>query len=170
MPSLTFTFRLANRLVSRAIVLLLLFVAPSSPLMAAESTPQQFLTSIYKNYKGSDASGVRWRGSKAGQYFDAALTKLILQDLKESKGEVGRIEFDPFVDAQDFDLDKLDIKIVSQDANAASALVSFNNLGEPHEIAYDLVKTPKGWRIANMTWKRSGTGGDDLRSVLSRPL
>ncbi|MBZ6076169.1 DUF3828 domain-containing protein [Microvirga puerhi] len=137
---------------------------------AVESTPQAFLTSIYKNYMGSDASGLRWRGSRTAQYFDPALTKLIQKDLKESKGEIGRIEFDPFVDAQDFEIENLEIKVLSQDANAAKVVASFRNLGQPAEITYDLAKTPKGWRVANITWKRPDSGNEDLRSVLSRPL
>ena len=158
------------RLASWSLALLLIVAAWPGVLHAADTAPRQFLTAIYKAYSGADATGISWRGNKADRYFDPALTKLILRDVKESKGEVGRIDFDPFVAGQDFEITNLDIAIVSESTEAASAIVSFTNLGQPTKIRYDLTKTAKGWRIANIIWIAPDDLKGDLRSILSRPL
>lgn len=159
-----------SRLASWAMAFLLIATVWPGTLHAAEMTPRQFLAALYKSYSGPDAMGLSWRGSKADRYFDAALTKLILRDVKDSKGEVGRIGFDPFVAAQDFEIANLAISMEAESAETANAIVSFTNLGQPTKIRYDLAKTAKGWRIANITWIEPTNLKGDLRSLLSRPL
>jgi hypothetical protein len=153
------------RLLILAIAALIVSLGPSPDALAKDQSARQFLQAIYASY-GSNGDGVRWRGSKTGQYFDQTLTKLIAKDLKESEGEVGRIDADPFVYAQDFDISSLTIDILSEGAQRAKAVVSFTNLSEPTRVEFDLVNTSQGWRIANITWPDGGT----LRDVLSGPL
>ncbi|MBF9234981.1 DUF3828 domain-containing protein [Microvirga alba] len=153
-----------------ATAIVFLFGALWSPSYAADTGAKQFLESIYKAYVGTDADAIDWRGSKTQQYFDASLTKLILQDLRESGGEVGRIDFDPFVYAQDFDIKDLDITVVPKGAQRAAGIVSFTNVSSPTKVTYDLAKTSKGWRIANVSWEGAEAGAGNIRTLLSRPL
>ncbi|WP_162559430.1 DUF3828 domain-containing protein [Microvirga sp. 17 mud 1-3] len=171
-PSFAIESRLVgwSRLASWAMALLLIATVWPGALHAADTTPRQFLTALYKSYSGPDAMGLSWRGSTAERYFDAALTKLILRDVNEAKGEIGRIDFDPFVAAQDFEIASLAIAIESESAEAATGLVSFTNLGQRTKIRYDLAKTAKGWRIANITWDEPTDLKGDLRSILARAL
>ncbi|NIX78070.1 DUF3828 domain-containing protein [Microvirga terricola] len=152
-----------------AAAFLLLFGTPSSSF-AADAGAKPFLESIYKSYTDANADGIEWRGPNAQLYFDANLTKLILKDLKESKGELSRIEFDPFIYAQDFDLQDLSITVTPKGTARAVGNVSFKNIGAVTKITYDLVKTLKGWRIENMSWDGAEAGADNLRALLSRPL
>lgn len=140
---------------------------PTPSVAAAEDTPRQVLQEIYRSYAGKGATGVKWRGPEASRYFDSRLTRLILQDLEETDGGVGRMDVDPFVDAQDIRIKAVKIDVVSEDAETAKATVSFVNLSEPTTIAFDLARTPQGWRISNIAWPRWKT---DLVSVLSGPL
>lgn len=149
---------------SLAAAFLLLLSAFSSSI-AADTGAKQFLASIYKSY--TDADGLEWSGPNTQLYFDANLTKLILKDLKESERQVGRIDFDPFIYAQDFDIQDLDIAVTPKGATRAIGKVSFKNVGALTKVTYDLVKTAKGWRIENMAW--DGVE-DNLRTLLSRPL
>lgn len=134
---------------------------------AKDEKPEQFLQEIYKSYTGKNPDGVRWRGPEASRYFDARLTKLILEDLKETDGGIGRMDADPFIDAQDFRIRNLRIDIVTADADKAKAMVSFVNLSQPTKIAFDLAMTRQGWRIANITWPQWNT---DFVSIMSGPL
>jgi len=138
----------------------------SVEVLAKDQTPKQFLQAIYAPYS-ANGYGLRWRGPKTGQYFDESLTKLILRDMKESEGEIGRIAVDPFVFAQDFGISSLKIEILSQDMQRAKAVASFTNLSKPTRVLYDLVSTAQGWRIANIIWPEEGT---DMRAILSGPM
>lgn len=159
-----------GRLLLAVMLALLALTVLSGRPGAADDGPRQFLLSIYKKYSGPGAMGLDWRGNRASLYFDPAMTKLILRDVRESKGEVGRIGFDPFTAGQDFEIKGLGIEIVSQDGETAQAVASFRNLGQPAKIRYDLVKTAKGWRIANIVWIAPEDFKGDLRSILSGPL
>jgi hypothetical protein len=148
-------------------VALLISAGFAAGAKAKDETPGQFLQSIYAAYMGSNSYGVRWRGPKSGQYFDPALTKLISKDLKESGGEVGRIGADPFVDAQDFEIESLRVDVTEEPGDKAKAVVTFVNLSQPVRVEYALVKTPQGWRIADIRWQGRK---ESFRSLLSGPL
>lgn len=154
------------RLVLLGLAALLFFLGPSPSAQAKDQNAKQFLQAIYASY-GSNGYGLRWRGPKTDQYFDQTLTKLIAKDLKESKGGIGRIDVDPFIYAQDFDISSLKIETLSEDTQNAKALVSFVNLSQPTKVKFDLVNTAQGWRIANITWPQDGK---DLRTLLSGPF
>jgi hypothetical protein len=144
----------------------MLALAPVHQASAKDLTAKQFLQGIYASYMGSDAYGIAWRGPKASRYFDDTLTKLIAKDIAQSEGEVGRLGADPFVDAQDFDIPSVKIEVTVEDAAEAKAAASFTNMSQRTRVEYDLVKTPRGWRIANITWP---SRSEDLRSILSGP-
>jgi hypothetical protein len=56
---------------------------------------------------------------------------------------------DPFVDAQDWEISKLSIDVTGS-GDTATARVSFQNFGEAKRVLLELVKTPAGWRIADI--------------------
>ena len=60
-----------------------------------------------------------------------------------------RLDGDPFVDAQDWDIAKLAITVKAEGPKTVG-LVSFENQGKPTEIKLDLVRTGMGWRIADI--------------------
>jgi hypothetical protein len=141
---------------------------PSLRPLAAELTAKQFLEGLYRPYLGSGDGGPGYRVlAKRGDTFDDTLSKLIRDDEKESDGDVGRLGADPFVNAQDFDLSKLTIKVADEKAMRTTATVAFLNHGERMTVTYDLVRTPKGWRIADIRW--SGMS-ESLKTLLMGPL
>jgi hypothetical protein len=81
----------------------------------------------------------------------------------------GKLDFDPFIDAQDWEIDTVDIALREVAPDKTSATVSFKNLGEPHSVVLDLVKLKTGWRIADITWDRKHALGEDtLRGILTK--
>jgi hypothetical protein len=120
---------------------------------------------IYAAYKGKDARGVSLESDAAvRRYFEPKLAALIIKDRKDARGEVGKLGADPFIDAQDWEIDAVDIAIREIAPDKASATVSFKSLGEQRTVVLALVKLRMGWRIADITSDRKET----LREFLSK--
>jgi uncharacterized protein DUF3828 len=113
-------------------------------------TPEGFLRGIYTPYPNHDFKGQPfWQ---VDRFFAPQLARVIEADMREAKrrGEVPRLDGDPFVDAQDWDIAKLAISVKDEGPKAAVGLVSFENQGKPTEIKLDLVRTGMGWRISDI--------------------
>ena len=118
-------------------------------------TPEAFLRGIYTPYPNQDFKGQPfWQ---VDRFFAPDLARVIEADMREAKrrGEVPRLDGDPFVDAQDWDIAKLAITVNTEGPKTVG-LVSFENQGKPTEIKLDLVRTGMGWRIIDIKWP-SGT-------------
>ena len=132
----------------RIVVLALLAVVLSaaSPPAGVDGDPVALLTAIYKTYTdiapGEDAvpglSGV----------YSKRLQALLDKDEKETaEGDVGRIDWDLFVDGQDWQLTELKIVPALKEATRAEVRATFKNFGEPRDILYTLVLENGHWRI-----------------------
>ena len=142
------TFRTA--FIRRALSYFLLLILATTA--SADTSPQAFLESIYKAYEGKDSKGVEWSGSKFGQYFDKELTRLYEADLKEAKGEVGRLDGDPFLGAQDWEVSNVRVTVPESSGRSSKAKVDVTNMGKSYSINIALVKESAGWRISNVQW------------------
>jgi Protein of unknown function (DUF3828) len=152
----------ARRVVLMAISLAVALVAPAA--RAADPSAQSFVQAIYDQYKGKDAKGVELSGNAAvRRYFAPALAALIIKDRRQARGEVGKLDADPFIDAQDWEIDDVNVTLRDVAADKAIATVSFKNLGERQTVVLELVKLKQDWRIANITWDRKAT----LRGLLT---
>jgi hypothetical protein len=124
---------------------------------AAEPSAKSFVEAIYAAYKGKNGNGIPLDTDAAvKRYFEPKLAALIIKDRKDAdkRGEVGTLEGDPFVDAQDWEIDAVDVAVRDIAADKASATVSFTNVDKPTTVVLDLVKLKEGWRIADITWDR----------------
>ena len=143
-----------ERHLARAVsfALLLLVIAAARFAAAESASPQAFVEAIYKPYLRKDFKGVPY-ATEAGlrRYFEPKLASAILKDMVAAakRKEVGTLDGDPFIDAQDWEIANLAIDVKSA-GEKASAVVTFTNLGQPKSISLDLVKTAAGWRIADI--------------------
>jgi len=104
------------------------------------------LTAIYKTYTdiGPGEDGV----PELSGVYSKRLQALIDKDEKETpEGDVGRIDWDLFVDGQDWQLTELKIVPALKEATRAEVRATFNNFGEPRDILYTLVLENGHWRI-----------------------
>src|SRR3984893_19060430 len=103
------------------------------------------------------------------RFFGPALPGLIAKNQKDaaSRGEAPALDGDPFVDAQDWDIQTFDVTMRDIAPNKASGTVTFQNLGKPIKVVLDLVKLKEGWRIADITWQREG-GMETLRELFAQ--
>jgi Protein of unknown function (DUF3828) len=134
-------------------------VVIAMPVLAADGSAKTFITGIYEAYKGSGAKGVPLDSESAvRRYFEPSLAALIIKDRRSAarRREVGKLDGDPFIDAQDWDIDKLDVDVSENAPGKAKATVKFVNLDQPATVVLDLVKIGKDWRIADITWLRDG--------------
>ena len=61
------------------------------------------------------------------------------------------IDYDMFVQGQDFELTDLNVEDVSGSADKATVKATFKNFGEAKEVTFDLIRDDKGWTIDQMT-------------------
>jgi hypothetical protein len=127
------------------------------PVLAADGSATAFVTGVYETYKGSGAKGLPLDTDRTvRRYFEPSLAALIIRDRKNAHGEVGKLDGDPFIDAQDWNIDKFDIEVTDTGPGKAKATVKFVNLDRPATIVLDLVKITNDWRIGDITWLRDG--------------
>src|SRR5579872_4673538 len=143
----------------------LLFLAV--PALAADTSATAFVAAIYDTYKGSGAKGLPLDTERTvRRYFEPSLAALIIKDRKNAarRGEVGQLDGDPFIDAQDWNIDKFDIEVADTGPGKAKATVKFTNLDQPATMILDLVKIKNDWRIGDITSLRDGKP-DSLRAL-----
>ncbi len=133
----------------RVVALIFLAVAvggAASPPKEFDSDPASLIAAIYKTYTDI-APGEDGMPGLSGIY-SKRLQALVDKDAKETQaGMFGRIDWDVFVDGQDWQLAELKIEPVAQDAATAQIRATFKSFGEPKNILYDLVREDGHWRI-----------------------
>ena len=89
--------------------------------------------------------------------YSPRLAALFALDQKEAGGEVGRLDFDPWTNAQDFKLSS--VKVTSAPVDSApdrkTVVAKFKNIGTAEEIHFYFERTKAGWKIDDM---RSAAG------------
>jgi hypothetical protein len=153
-------------LVHHAVAFAFVLLAAASPARAAED-PKDFVTALYQSYVGKDAKGIGVSSPRAREVITPALMKLIDAEAKAAKarGEPSRLDSDPFVDAQDFDIKSVKVEVQEVGRARAVATVTFRNeaAAEDAPVLLDLVKVGDAWQIDDFRG-----GGRSLRKYLSR--
>ena len=128
------------------LILIAIALGAASPLGDADSDPEALITAIYQTYTDI-APGEDGTPEVEGVY-SKRLQALLDKDAKETpEGEVGRIDWDVFVDGQDWQLTELKIVTVSKQATRAEVRATFKNFDEPRDLLYTLVLEDGHWRI-----------------------
>jgi hypothetical protein len=61
-----------------------------------------------------------------------------------------------FVDGQEWEITELKIAVVSEDGDRAQVSASFENLGEPREMLFDLVREGGRWLVDDVQSLKPG--------------
>jgi hypothetical protein len=139
----------------RDIVLCTACAAFATRAAATDASARTFVATIYDAYVGKNGNGAAMDSDqKVQHYFVPSLAALILQDQKEAarRKEVGTLDFDPFVDAKDWDIAAFSVVMNDNGSDKASAIVQFNNFGKPQTVVLDLAKIKNEWKINDITW------------------
>ena len=150
-----------RRSMNRALAMQAVLVAAAAMAIAANAEtapPQAFVDGIYKHYLGKNSKGLALSNDALiRRYFAPPLADAIVKDFAQAHkaGEVPLLNGDPFVDAQDWEIENLKTAVKSTGASTALATASFVQFMEPRTVTLELVNTPAGWRIAEI---RSASG------------
>jgi len=133
--------------------------AAAAPAAAADASARAFVMAIYAAYEGKNGNGITLDNDQALQlYFEPSIAALIGQDQKDAtrRDETAKLDFDPFVDAQDWDIAAFNVAVSDTGPGKASATVKFNNFDKQTTIVLDLIKIRNEWKISDITWQRDG--------------
>jgi hypothetical protein len=154
-------------LMRRSLLISAACAALTLPARSGDASATAFITAIYNSYKGKDAKGVPLDSERTiRRYFEPGLATLMAKDQKAAaqRNEVGLLDFDPFLDAQDWDVTSFDISVTDATAGKAQATVKFVNQGQPMTVVLDLVEVRNAWRIYDITWLQ-GDKTETLRRI-----
>ena len=154
----------------RTLLLVAAGAAIASRALAADITALAFVTALYSGYKGNNSPGHALDTERAiRHFFEPSLAALMVKDQKiaAKRGEVGLLDFDPFIDAQEWEITDFDIAATDIAPGRARATVKFVNLGKETTVTLDLVKIKSDWRVSDITWLRDGKS-ETLRGIYVR--
>jgi hypothetical protein len=114
----------------------------------AQAEPAATIRAIYKQYEGPAVPKHR------NDIYSARLQKLMAADKKRAKGEAGRLDFDPFVNGQDWEITKVVVTETERKGDRATVRAKFVNSDEPQDIEFQLVRGQQRWQIDEMTSHR----------------
>ncbi len=109
--------------------------------------PVKFVSDVYAHFEKSHDY------SEPTDVYSPRLAALFALDSKEAGGEVGRIDFDPWVNAQDFEIKNVSVKAQPVDNTKDREIVvaKFKNIGTPETIVFYFEKAKGGgWQLDDM--------------------
>jgi hypothetical protein len=129
-------------------------------------TPRGFMERLYSNYRQKDFSPF----THADRVFAPSLLAAINEDSRLAHGEVGYLDGDPVCQCQDTRGMRPSITGVSTEgADRATVRVSIRwENDKPTSATFRLIRTPRGWRIADVATSGQPSLLKDLEAVNRR--
>lgn len=153
----------------RRLALLALLGALSTGAVAADvdfANPKAVVEAAYAPYLSADYD---WSTYDISALQSDALNALYAKDAEEAGDEVGRIDFDPLINAQDYDISKLVIGEPRIEGSTATVEVTFENFEDPETIDVVLVRQANGYRIDDVQ-SRDAEYPYSLKELLQEPM
>jgi hypothetical protein len=145
----------------RTALALLIALYGAAACAQATNDPVALITDIYKIYQGDTGYP-----SYANPY-SRRLQALIDADEKATpKGDAGTIDWDVFVNGNDWDIKNLTIALVSKSAAHAQVRAQFISF-KPHDIRFDLVREDGRWVIDDISETKVGSNRWTMSKILT---
>lgn len=143
----------------------------SPKIVFADATfadPRLVAEALYTPYV---EQGFNWRRWDQSQLLSAGLNTLYERDAADSEArqEVGRLDFDPFINGQDFDVTDLSFGEAQVNGAAAQVTASFANFGQQQTVTLHLVEEEGRWKVDDAV-NDSTEYPYGLREILEAPL
>jgi len=127
------------------IIAALLLAAGPAEARTVIQDPVKFVMSVYAGMRGPHRADYR----APEDIYTQRLEKLFALEQKEAGGEVGRMDFDFWSNAQDYELS--DVKVTGVPVEGAAdreiVIAKFRNIDRSEEIHFYFEKTPSGWLL-----------------------
>ncbi len=128
--------------------------APQAAKPAAAPSPETLIRDLYAHYLDTAPDTVVGFDftdpTVANAYFDPALAKLVIADAKASDP---KLNFDPFIEGQDFEIKAVTTSLKAQTSTSATVTAEFENFEEKKTVTFKLTKVGGRWRIADIQWE-----------------
>jgi len=120
----------------------------ASAALAGERSPEDMLRGLYAQYD-THAHGRGHVDAKA--LMTPQLARAYAKVTRASAGEAPPLDWDIFVNAQDFDVQHLNLSVAPA-GKGEMVTAAFDNLGQPVTVIYAFTHTPAGWRIDDVRY------------------
>jgi Protein of unknown function (DUF3828) len=150
----------------RLILALIALAFTAAPAFAFD-TPRALLEALYSPYSKGDSFD--WNSWDETQFRSKHLNELFAKDQKEADGEVGRLDFDPYIDGQDYQISALKIGDAAIDGDTATVEVTFKNFDTPDDLVFALVKETDGWKVDDVV-SSDKNFPYSLKAIMEAPL
>jgi len=109
--------------------------------------PEQFVAEVYKKYVAAQQAHKDYVAPE--DIYTPRLAGIFAKDRKMSKGEVGCIEIDFWVNGQDWKLSKVNVtsQPVAGHADQKIVVAAFENLKTPEELHFHFVQQRGKWLL-----------------------
>jgi len=134
--------------------ILMALIFSGVPAFAAPTTisdPVMIVAGVLRHFVERQSSGDSYEPPE--DIYTPRLGKLIRDDKKQAKGEVGCLGFVFWVNGQDWTITKLDVKSGPASQDREIVIARFLNIGTPEEIHFDFRRIAGRWLL------------DDVQSV-----
>ena len=123
--------------------------------------PAAFVSAIYERYEPGGEGMSLDSAETIRSLFEPRLAQWMIDDSTEAAamGDVSKLDGDPFIDAQDWDIADIRIEIEASTPERADGHVTFVNFGEAKRIDLQLVLLEDGWRIRDILFAESSLRG-----------
>ena len=101
--------------------------------------------------------------------LDRHLNELFARDLKEANGDIGRLDFDPYIDGQDYRITGLKFGDPTIVGDTAKVEVTFKNFDTPEDLMFTLVKQTDGWKVDDVV-SSNKEFPYSLKAIMEGPL
>jgi hypothetical protein len=132
----------------KAFAILSLAVLFGTPALSATriDDPVKFVSGLYAKMA---ASSEKRPYAAPDDIYTPRLASLFALDLREAGGEVGRMDFDFWSNAQDWQLSAVKVHAVPVDGAKDREVVvaTFKNFGDAQELHFYFEKTKAGWLL-----------------------
>lgn len=144
---------------------LLLLASPALLVLATEKdsptpTPENLVKTLYAAHKADRGPFFQKKDrARVDRFFTKALADLIWKDANGPEGEVGVLNGDPLIDAQDGEPKNLTFHPAKTEGSRAKMEVSFELFDKPEKVVFHLLQVEGKWKISDIL-------GRDGRSLL----
>ena len=115
--------------------------------------PKNFVAEVYRHFVATQSTHSSY--TPPDDIYTARLAKLLRDDKRKAKGEVGCLDFDFWINGQDWEITNLTITTAEEGPDRKTVIAKFRNTGDPQELHFDFRRNAGRWLL------------DDVHSVLA---